>query len=179
MKQRDSAMPERLARFVARGEEDRPRWLLALTLLSMFAAAATAGVVAVITGGGRIFCTVTTRLSGADIPLAAYIVVAVCSFGFAVSILVRARPRLLSMNLLLAACALLTGIVLVARVSAVSTAVESCSFMGSYTETFTDHVWYVYIVWGVALGVLLLQAGRLLARRQCDLRKRRARGVHA
>ena len=46
-------------------------------------------------------------------------------------------------------CALLTGIVLVARVSAVSTAVESCSFMGSYTETFTDHVWYVYIVWGV------------------------------
>jgi len=162
MKRLEFALPKPLARFVARGEEDRPRWLLAVTLLSMFAAAATASVVAVITGSGRIFCTVTTRLSGADIPLAAYIVLAVCSFGFAVSILVRNRPHLLSMNLVLAACALLIGIVLVARDSAVSTAVESCFLIQSSTETFTDHVWYVYIVWGVALAVLLLQLRRAI-----------------
>ena len=37
-----------------------------------------------------------------------------------------------------------------------------CSLMGSYTETFTDHVSYVSIVWVGALAVLLLQLRRAI-----------------
>jgi hypothetical protein len=127
----------------------------------MLVAAATALVVSWITGGA-IFCTATSRLSGADIPLAAYVVLGACSFGFIASVFVRDRPLLLSLILSLTACALLTGVVLVARDSAVTKAVESCNFMGTYTETDTEHVWYVYVVWGIALAVLLLQLGRAI-----------------
>jgi hypothetical protein len=151
----------RLARFVGRGEWDRPRWLLALTLLSMFVAGAAAVWIAWITGGA-LFCSVTRRLSGADIQPAADTVLAVCSFGFVLSILVCQRPRLLSTNLLLTACGLLTGILLVARDSAMSNSVESCSLFGTTTERVTEHVWYVCVIWGAALVVLLVQAGRTI-----------------
>ena len=34
--------------------------------------------------------------------------------------------------------------------------------MSTSTETVTDHVWYVYVVWGIALAVLLLQLRRAM-----------------
>lgn len=76
----------RLARFVGRGEWDRPRWLLALTLLSMFVAGAAAVWIAWLTGGA----------------------------------------------------------------------------LGTTTERVTEHVWYVCVIWGAALVVLLVQAGRTI-----------------
>jgi hypothetical protein len=109
---------------------------------------------------GRDFCTVTNRLSGPDIPLAAHVVVIACAVGFLLSISLRTRPLLLSLTLLLTACALLTGIGLVARDSAVTKAVESCSLMGTSTGTYIDHVWWVYLFWGVSVVVLVLQAAR-------------------
>jgi hypothetical protein len=161
VKRRDVVLRDWLARFVGRGKEDRPPWLLSLTLLSMLVAAATAVVVALQTSGD-LFCTVTRRLGGASIPLAAYLVVAVCSFGFVVSIVVRNRPRLLSMTLLLAGCALLLGIVLVARDSAVTKGTESCTLFETTTQTFSKHVWYAYVFWGLALSVLVLQLRRAI-----------------
>jgi hypothetical protein len=52
---------------IAPGEVERPRWLLALSLVSMVAAGMTAFVVGVF-AGGNLFCTVNSRLSGAEIP---------------------------------------------------------------------------------------------------------------
>jgi hypothetical protein len=148
-------------RAFGRAAEDRPRWLLTLSLLSMLVAAGAALVVDLISGGA-VFCTVTSRLSGADIPLAAGVVLGSCFFGFIASIFARERPLLLSVILSLTACALLTGIAFVARDSAVTTAVESCTLMSTSTETVTNHVGYLYAVWGVAVAVLLLQLRRAI-----------------
>jgi hypothetical protein len=139
--------------------EDRPRWLLALSLVSIFIAGGTALVLIFITAGA-VFCTVTKRLSGTNIPLAAHVVVIACAVGLLLSIFLRARPLLLSLTLLLTSCALLTGIVLVAHDSAVTTADESCTLMSTSTDTMVEHVWYVYPFWGVPLVVLLVQGTR-------------------
>jgi hypothetical protein len=147
----------------SRAPSDRPRWLLGLSLLTIFVAGATAVVVDWYTGGA-VFCTVTNRLSGWDIPLAAHVVMIACAVGFLLSIFFARRALLLSLTLMLTACALLTGIVLVARDSAVTKSAESCSFMGTSTDTYTDHVWWVYVLWGVAVAVLLVQPLRVLAR---------------
>jgi hypothetical protein len=74
---------------------DRPRWLLRVSLLAIFIAGGTAVVVDWYTGGA-LFCTVTNRLSGPDIPLAAHVVMITCAVGFLLSVLLRARPLLLS-----------------------------------------------------------------------------------
>jgi hypothetical protein len=141
--------------------DHRPRWLLGLALLSMLVGAGTALVVIWITGGA-LFCTTTRRLSGADVPRAAAVVLIACSLGFVTSIVVRDRPVLLALTLSLTACALLTGIALVARDSAVTKAVETCTLVDTTTETETDHVWSVYVFWGVALVLLLLQLRRAI-----------------
>jgi hypothetical protein len=148
---------ERLERFSA--TEERPRWLLTLSSVSICVAGGTALVLTWQTGGA-IFCSVTKRLSGPNIPLAAHVVMIGCAVGLLLSIFLRARPLLLSLTLLLTACALVTGTALVAHDSAVTKAVESCSLMDTSTDTVVDHVWYVYLFWGVPSVVLLIQATR-------------------
>jgi hypothetical protein len=141
----------------------RPRWLLALSLLSMLLAAGTAVAVEVVTSGAGLFCGVARRLSGSEIPLAANVVLWACALGVLASIFVRQHPVVLSLVLSLTAGALLAGIVLVAWDSAATTYIQTCGFMGpTTTKTVADHVWYVYVVWGVALAVLLLQLRRAL-----------------
>jgi hypothetical protein len=160
---KEPAMPQgRLERLFRLADGDRPPGLLALSLLSIFAAGATAIVLAY-QSGGQLFCTVTKRLSGSDIEVAAYVVMSVCFVAFVVSILVRAMPRLFALNLFFAAIALLSGILLVASDSAVSRSVQSCSLIGpAYTSTVSNHVSYVYVVWGIATGILLLQLRRAI-----------------
>jgi hypothetical protein len=161
MTEDQSHSPRLFERAFGRADDERPRWLLALSLLSMLVAGGTALFVGWITGGA-LFCTATTRPSGAEIPLAAHVVLGACSCGFIASIFARERPLLLSLILSLTVCALLTSIVLVASNSAVTTADESCDFMGTYSQTVTEHVGYVYAVWGVAVAVLLLQLRRAI-----------------
>jgi hypothetical protein len=150
-----------LERALRRASAERPRWLLALSLLSMLLGAGAALLVVWITGGA-IFCAATSRSSGSDIPLAGRVVLAACAFGFFASIFARRRPLFLALVLSLTACALLAGIVLVARDSATTTQAESCDFMGTYTRTATYHFWYVGVVWGVAAAVLVLQLRRAI-----------------
>src|SRR5438034_4276560 len=132
-------------------DRDRPSWLLSLSLASMFIAGAGAFVVAFVMAGA-VFCTVTNRLSGAGIPLAAHVVMIACAVGFLLSVFFARSPQLLSLTLLLTACALLSGIVLVAHDSAVSRAVESCSLMSTSTDTTINHVWWGLPLLGRAVG---------------------------
>jgi hypothetical protein len=144
----------------------RPRWLVAPSLVSILIAGGSAFVVAVWTTGGALFCTVTKRLSAPDIPLAFHVVIVGCAVGFLLSIL--CGPRLLVLPLLLTACALLTGIVLVARDSATWRASESCGIASTDTETVTNHLWGLYLFWGIPLIVLLLQAVRCVRKQSPD-----------
>jgi hypothetical protein len=147
----------------SRAPSDRPRWLLGISLLTIFVAGATAVVVDWYTGGA-VFCTVKTRLSGGDIPLAAHVVMIACGVGFLLSSFFARRVLLLSLTLMLTACAVLAGSILVARDSAITKSVKTCSLMGTSTDTYTQHVWWVYLFWGVAVAVLLVQPLRVLAR---------------
>ena len=75
-------------------DEDRPRWLLFLSLTSLLVAFVS-GVVVAWDAGGGIFCNVTRRLSGGEIPLAAVIVLGVCAVALFAAIVARQRPFLL------------------------------------------------------------------------------------
>src|SRR5262245_47474130 len=126
----------RLAWFVSRSDERRPFGLLTVTLLTIVGAGLTA-LVAAVAAQGDLFCTVTTRLSGDEIPIAAGLVLAVCPLGFAAGALTRHRPRLLWLTVTLVALALAAGIALVTADAAVSRTIQECTFMGTSTETDT------------------------------------------
>jgi hypothetical protein len=80
----------------------------------------------------------------------------------AVAILVvRKRRRLLLLALLLAAAVVSVALALVASESA-SYAGNHCTslFGGSSTHVLRDHVTYLYVLWGIPLVALVVDAGR-------------------
>jgi hypothetical protein len=105
---------------------------------------------------------VTKRLSGDDIRLASRLVFAAAAASFCATVATHDRPRLLLLNLVATAGALLAGIALVAEDSAVERVRERCSLVGDSSSTESVHFFYLYGVWGVAAAILLWHAWRLV-----------------
>jgi len=156
-------MEKSLAWFAGRHDEKRPGWLLAVTLLTLVVVG-SATLFSIWLEHGALFCKVTSRLSGRQIPVANALVFVSCIVGFVATVAVRHRPRLLVLTLLLLALVLVVGVALVAADSGVSRTVQECDFMGTYTETDTTRFGWVYAPWLGAALVFLLQAARLPAR---------------
>jgi hypothetical protein len=81
---------------------------------------------------------------------------------------VRKHRRLLAGALLLGATALAVAIAFVALDSATYVATQDCGFMEDNITKFHDHLYYLYVLWGAPLGILLWEASRVL---QSDLPK--------
>jgi hypothetical protein len=138
----------------------RPSAQLSSSLLATLAASAAAVLALVETNGGGIFCSVTTRVAGANIQRAIDVVLFGGVIGALVAVAIRNRPRLRVLNLLLVAGVLTAALVLVARDSAISKEITTCSFMETTTSRETHDLSYLYAVWGAALITILVQAAR-------------------
>lgn len=147
-------------RWFTEASDDRPRAQLSSSLSAMLAASGVALAALVETSVGGVFCHVDRRLAGANIQHANDVVIVAGVVGAAIAVVVRERPRLRVLNLLLAAAALTVALVLVAADSAVSREITTCSFMGTSTNKTTHNVSYVYFIWGPALLTLLVQTAR-------------------
>jgi hypothetical protein len=124
-----------------------------------------AAVIAGITlSGGDIFCSVTDRMTGANIEHGAGLVAAVTIIGALLAIIGRNAPPFLLAVLVLSAAGLLAGVVFVGLDSGVVRQTTNCSFLSvsSSRSTESTQLWGVGVVWVAAAIVLLWQAARLI-----------------
>jgi hypothetical protein len=106
-----------------------------------------------------------TRLFGANIDHSIRLTLLGELLGLLVVPFVRRRRRLLAALLFLEGANLSAAIALVGLDGATYKARITCAFMcfsDFQPYTSTHHVWYLYLLWGVPLVVLLLQARRIL-----------------
>lgn len=147
-------------RWFSDAQDSRPRAQLSFSLLAMLAAGTAALWALAETRYGGLFCHIDRQLAGTNIQRALDVVLVAGVLGAVSAVGVRDRPRLRVLNLLLVAAAVMAALVLVADDSAISKEITTCSFMGTSTSTTTHNVSYLYFVWGAALIILLVQAGR-------------------
>jgi hypothetical protein len=110
---------------------------------------------------GGIFCTSEVS-RGRNIVHAFAVTLFAGPLGSLLLASVRKHRRLLAGALLLGAAALAVAIAFVALDSASYVATQDCGFMEDNITNFHDHLYYLYVLWGAPLGILLWEASRVL-----------------
>jgi hypothetical protein len=127
-------------------------------LSMLLAGGAAAGSYLSITGPELFDWCHATR--GASIPTAITVAFLGSLAVSLVVVLVRKRRRLLVAALLAGGAALGVALALVARDSATYRSTQCPAFLGPNTSVERGQVWYLYVFWGTALAMLLVQASR-------------------
>jgi hypothetical protein len=117
--------------------------------------------------GGLLFCT-SERTHGANIEHALGLAFYGAIAGTVVIPFVRKVPRVLAAVLLLAAGTLGAAMVFVALDSATYVGTNSCGIMDTTDTTVNDRLYYLFVLWGVPLAILVSFAIRLLLPRRCE-----------
>ena len=149
----------------SRAPTDRPRLVLAPSLLSVLFATAVAWGMLIYLASPDL-CSVGTVYRGANINHAVRLV---CVGGLAelgLLLFAGTRRRVLAPVLLAGAVMLAVSLGLVALDSSTAVVGLTGYFLGPCGGTWTRHLGYLYYLWGAPLIVLLLQAARVWAHRR-------------
>jgi hypothetical protein len=141
------------------GDDERPPRQLALSLLSIVVSGVV-GFGMLLTTSSGLFCSTLARPSGANVASAGKILLFAGIAGILATVVVRNHARPLSAVLLGEAAFLGLAIGFVARDSATVTMTEDCGLFEDNVSTSTHHLEAAYVLLGLAIIVLVVQAFR-------------------